>query len=74
MSYTPPEGNNVNFELEPYTVPEGDEVYFNFILGVFFKVYKGGDFEEGQVKYWDGSEWVVAEDVKYWDGSEWVNL
>lgn len=28
MSYTPPEGDAVNFILEEYTVPEGDAVNF----------------------------------------------
>lgn len=29
MSYIPPEGNDANFEIQPYTPPEGDQADFN---------------------------------------------
>ena len=57
MSYTPPNWNSVNFELESYVVPDGHNVIFEFIEGATVKVYNGTEWKDCPVKLWNGEEW-----------------
>ena len=46
MSYTPPNWDSVDFELESYVVPDGHNIEFNFISGVTVNIKLSGTFIE----------------------------
>lgn len=73
MSYTPPDGDKVNFSwngMSPYTPPAGDEVNFTWVTGARFKVWSGTAWLTGILKRWSGTDWIVYP-FKYWTGTEW---